>query len=273
MENRLYRRLPEPFAPASQRRIIAKLSECCVGADQVAHFVCGADPHPSVLQQALDASPDLAGLSLQRLAPDRWRQGLTELPVADVYLLDGILHYLSSTEINALIARLRKAAPRGARIVVLEPVCFPGNRPDDRDEVILKSIMDLVHAPARAIERDNIVVSPATRETQALLAKRWWGELPCGPAPLQRPFIGDELSRRMAQNFEIRSDEIVQVVIAHELGKELLLLADDEPQLARRLAAELLPALDELEPSLLGRQLLPDLSWYVSMLVAVVGLN
>lgn len=265
LEHRLYRLLPEPFGPKSQRRIIAKMVECGAGAAAVVHFVCGTGCGPSVLQMALGA----AGASVQQVPVDRWREGHDDLPAADVYLLHGILCYLSSTEIEALIARLKKAAPTGARIVVVEPVCYPGHRPDALDAAIVKSIAALADTPVRAARRNAIDDSPGTLETRALLAKRWWGELPSGPTPLQRPFVDDELARCLARDFEIRSNEVVQAVIGHELGRELLLLDDEASPLAHRLAAELVPALDELEAALLARKPLPDVSWYLSMLVAV----
>ncbi len=266
LEQRLFRWLPDAFAPASQRRMFARLLDHVRGAAELVHFVTDAGDAPSPLQAAIGAA---AGPTVRPLAIDAWRDGREQLPSAGAYLLHGALSALSSNEITALLARLDDAAPAGARIVVIEPVCFPGHVPDATARRLAASIADLVQTPGRVARREAVEFSPATREIRALLAKRWWGELPCGPAPLQRPFVGDELAHRLAQSFVLGPPETLQSTSAPELGAELLLLSDDAPALAQRLAGELLPALDELERALLARASLPDVSWYAALHLVV----
>jgi hypothetical protein len=52
------------------------------------------------------------------------------VPTGDAYLLSGILHDWDDEHAAAILATIRAAAPRGARVLVMESVIPPGNEPN-----------------------------------------------------------------------------------------------------------------------------------------------
>jgi hypothetical protein len=54
------------------------------------------------------------------------------------------------------------------------------------------------------------------------------------------------------------------------MGGELTMLAEDDPELARALAPELLQRVDQLEQDLIAQDPLPDTGWYMQMITAQV---
>ena len=181
------------------------------------------------------------------------------------------LYHLPAADIKALLDEVREQARPGASIVLIEPVCFPGNEPDAKDRVVVAALDDLAREAAhKVIDRAPAPVRSRIDEARAAAASRWWGERPRGPSPLEQPFVGHELEQVLRQlQFRFESCEVVESMReASALLAELRLLAEWNVEEAASIARDVLPRHDVLERALLGFPTLPDTSWYLTLCVA-----
>ena len=269
LEGRFFRLAPAAFAPRSQHRYLQKTFERIEGCAELVYLGCDSGA-TAQMREALVALAAPAPVEVLEVDCLEVIAGRKRLPDAGVYIFHGVLHYLSSFDILALLVHLRHQGRAGARIIVLEPVCFPDQPPGIPEGSLAEAIAEIAKMPADRLVEGRTSMSPSTAELRSVLDGRWWGEIPCGPAPLERPFVDDELPKLFAQHVEVSSYEVVQVMAAQELARELSFVALDDPEAARQMAVELLPRLDDLERAVLDRSPLPDISWYLAMLTAVV---
>jgi SAM-dependent methyltransferase len=282
LESRYTWVLPPAFEPPARRRYVDAIAAHLQGCDHVIDYGCGNGWLTRMLRQRLQAQVcgvDMAPtqIALARAHPDsggidfRVCNGAGDLPAADGYVFHGVLHHLSGAEIDELLVQLRRVARPGARAVIVEPVCFPGHAPDAKDRALSDTIAELLAEPAAAAQRAGVTPSPRIAELRRRAAERWWGVLPYGPSPLEKPFEHDELALLLAGDFDVQRHSVVQYLGGVQaLGGELALLAEDAPDLAARLAAELVPQVDALERALLRLPRLPDTAWYLALLTLML---
>jgi len=196
----------------------------------------------------------------------RWKR----LPRADAYVFHRALHHLASADIKALLDDVREQARPGAVIVLIEPVCFPGNEPDAKDRALVEAMDSLVRDGAQTVsDRAPAHVRAQIDEARAASAGRWWGDKPRGPSPLEQPFVHQELEQMLRQHFRFESCEVVESLReTSALRAELRLLSDWDAQEAASIARDFLPRLDVLERTLLSFRTLPDTSWYLKVCTA-----
>ena len=170
-----------------------------------------------------------------------------------------------------LFRSVRAVAPRGARLVFVEPVCFPGNAPDARDKVLLDVIEDVVKEPFREAEARGVGIVPAVQQARDEAETRWWGAEPYGPSPMEKPFERDELALLLGQWFDCNTAQLVQFLPASQaLAGELAMLRDCDQALADALAPGLMAQMDALERVVLRLPRQPDAGWYMQMIEARV---
>lgn len=283
LEDRYFWVLPDAVQPPARTRYLARVAEYLRGCKQVVDYGCGSgwlartvatqtqaevvglDFSQAQIELARQAHAGIAGLSFETI------HGPAELPRADAYIFHGLLHHLPGDEIDELVANVAARAAPGARIVVVEPTCFPGQNPDARDRALLDEIDAVVAAPAAALAARGIPEVEAIARIRAESAARWWGELPYGPSPMERPFERDELARYLGTKFRVLSSEPVQFLPASQaLAGELAMLAETAPGLAAEIGPELQRRVDALERVLLRFPTPPDSGWYMNMLTAQV---
>lgn len=275
--------LPAEFQPLPRERYLQEISTWLGAPAQVVDYGCGNGWVSRALARrmgcrflGLDFSA--SQIALARAASTQFPQvgfdiigGPEDIPAADSYILHGVLHHLPGNEVFGVLERIARVAPRGARIAVVEPVCFPGNAPDETDRSLLSTIESIVQAPARALRESGGEPGPTAQKIREEAAARWWGELPYGPSPMERPFDRDELNVALAQYFQLEVTKPVQFLGASQaLAIELTLLALDAPDLARRIQPELQAAMDLLEGAILKFARPPDSGWYMVMTIARV---
>lgn len=276
--------LPQEFQPLARARYLRRAAEFLRGAPRIVDYGCGngwiarqlADLLPARIT-GLDFSP--AQIALARSAGTgqdaridfQTIDGPRALPPAEGYVFHGVLHHLPAAEIHDLLEQVQRLAPSGARLVFVEPTCFPKNEPTEAQQALLARIAQVIEEPAQALERSGRQPGPRIRQLRDTADERWWGTLPYGPSPLERPFLGDELQRSVAHYCEVKDTRVVQYLPASQaMGGELTMLAEDDPELARVLAPELLQRVDQLEQDLIAQDPLPDTGWYMQMITAQV---
>lgn len=284
IEERFYWVLPPDLQPLARRRYVQRIADFLHDAVHVIDYGCGNGWIARALARrvrarvtGLDFSPAQIALARATEVPAGARidfqslAGPQDLPVADAYLFHGVLHHLPAAEIHDLMNQVQRLAPRGARLVFVEPACFTGQPVGDAQRALLDRIQVQVEEPAAALRRLGRVPSATVQRLREISSERWWGEQPCGPSPLERPFTGTELGTVVAHYFEPPELAVVQYLPASlAVASELAMLAEDAPELARSIAPALLGQVDELEGLLLASTPLPDSGWYLQMLTATV---
>jgi SAM-dependent methyltransferase len=275
--------LPPRLQPLARGRYLNKVAEAFAGCRHVVDFGCGNGWIARELASRVGCS--ITGLDFSEPQIALARAGGTAggridfrvidsvdaLPRADGYLLHGVLHHLSITEIADLLSALSMRGSDGARVVVVEPVRFCGHEPTTEQRRTLERATALVAEVARRRDEAGVIESAETRAIRGRLAQRWWGKDPYGPSPLEKPFENGELAELLKQYFYVRDHSLVQLLDASQvLAGELALLDRDAPDLAARLARELFPAADAVEREILAWASRPDLGWYMVMATADV---
>ena len=196
----------------------------------------------------------------------RWKR----IPRADAYVFDRALYHLATADIKAVLEEVREQARPGATIVLIEPVCFPGNEPDAKDRALAQAMDDLVQEAAQRIgDRAPEPVRARIAEARAVAESRWWGERPRGPSPLEQPFVHRELEQLSRQHFRFQSCQAMQSMReTSALVADLSLLFEWNAEEATSIARDFFPRLDVLERTLLSFPTLPDTSWYLMVCVA-----
>ena len=193
----------------------------------------------------------------------RWKR----LPAADAYVFDRALYHLAAADIKALLDSAREQARPGALVVLIEPVCFPGNEPDAKDRAVVQAMDHLVSECAQTVnDRAPESMRAWIAEVRMASAGRWWGEKPRGPSPLEQPFVHQELQQMVRRHFRFRGCEAVESLReTSALLAELRLLCEWNADEAASIARDFLPRLDMLERTLLSFPTLPDTSWYLTV--------
>lgn len=273
----------DSWQPPARLRYIGRMAEIFAGCSHVVDYGCGSGWLARTLADrmqrpvtGIDFSAEQIGLAAQRHADCPWTlfapiTGPADLPRAPGYVFHGLLHHLSIAEIQQLLDRVRAIAPRGARLVFVEPVCFPGNAPDARDKVLLDVIEDVVKEPFREAEARGVGIVPAVQQARDEAETRWWGAEPYGPSPMEKPFERDELALLLGQWFDCNTAQLVQFLPASQaLAGELAMLRDCDQALADALAPGLMAQMDALERVVLRLPRQPDAGWYMQMIEARV---
>lgn len=284
IEEHFYWVLPADFQPRARQRYMQRAADFLHGAKHVIDYGCGNGWITRKLGEllrtkvtGLDFSATQIALARSTPAP----QGVTidfqivdgpqSLPAADAYVFHGVLHHLPASEIHDLMEQVQRLAPSGARLVFVEPTCFPKLEPTEEQQALLDRINALIQEPAAALLRAGRHPGAHVQHVRDTADERWWGELPYGPSPLERPFLGDELSKVISHYFDLHDTAVVQYLPASQaVAGELTLLAEDAPDLAHAIAPDLLLRVDELEQTLIGLDSLPDTGWYMQLLTATV---
>jgi hypothetical protein len=151
-------------------------------------------------------------------------------------------------------------------------MCFPGHEPGDRDRVLAAVMEELVQEPWKVAGQRGVQAPPAVRKARAQADSRWWGKAPHGPAPMEKPFEGDELGRLVATFFDASPVELVQYLPASQaLAAELAMLNDASPELVEEIAPSLMTQMDALERAWLRMPKPADLGWYMGFIEARVS--
>lgn len=282
-EERYFWGITDSWQPLARTRYIDRMAASLAGCSHVVDYGCGSGWMSRALAERMqrpvtgvDFSAEQIALAAQANADCPWTLFATiggpgDLPPAPGYVFHGLLHHLSEEEIHELLQRVAALAPRGARLVFVEPVCYPEQTPDVRDTVLLKCIEELVNEPWRVAEAQGVAVSQAVQAVRDERDGRWWGDVPHGPSPMEKPFEHRELDDLLGRWFTVDASTPVQFLPASQgLAVELAMLRDCDADLADRLAAELMPRVDALESALLRMPRLPDSGWYMRMLEARV---
>lgn len=276
--------LPEVFQPLPRERYMQRIADALGDPELVVDYGCGDGWISRALAKRM--SSRFLGLDLSAaqivLARDASRQfprldfrvvaGPEVIPSANTYILHGVLHHLPADEIFRLLERIKDVAPDGAALVVVEPVWFPGNSPDQTDKNLLSAMKHIVEEPARALRAQGRSPGPEVERFRRDAGERWWGEPPYGPSPMEKPFEHDELNAVLERYFAIEYTQPVQFLPAsQDLATELALLAEDAPDLARAIQPQLQGPMDLLESALLKFSRLPDIGWYMTLTMARIG--
>lgn len=196
IEERFYWVLPPDLQPLARRRYVQRIADFLHDAVHVIDYGCGNGWIARALARrvrarvtGLDFSPAQIALARATEVPAGARidfqslAGPQDLPVADAYLFHGVLHHLPAAEIHDLMNQVQRLAPRGARLVFVEPACFTGQPVGDAQRALLDRIQVQVEEPAAALRRLGRVPSATVQRLRGISSERWWGEQPCGPSP------------------------------------------------------------------------------------------
>ncbi len=282
-EERYFWGLTDSWQPPARVRYIDRMAAYLADCQHVVDYGCGsgwmtrgvADRMQRPVT-GIDFSPEQIALAAQANADCPWTlfmaiTGVEQLPPAQGYVFHGVMHHLSQHEIHHLLERLSRLAPRGARMVFVEPVCYPGNKPDERDRVLLDAIEEIVTEPWRVAREQGVALVPSVQAARQRQDERWWGAAPHGPSPMEKPFEGRELDDLLSSYFDTQPGESVQYLPASQgLASELALLRDCNADLADTLATQLMPQVDALERVLMRMPRLPDSGWFLRMVQARV---
>ena len=282
-EERYFWGLTHSWQPLARMRYIDRIASRLADCAHIVDYGCGSGWLARALADrtqrpvtGVDFSPEQIALAGRANADCPWTlfatiTGPADLPPAPAYVFHGVLHHLSEHEIHELLARVAGTGVRGAKLVFVEPVCYPGHAPDARDRVLTDLIDELVKEPFRIAERQGVQLTDDVRRARDEGESRWWGDSPHGPSPMEKPFEGEELDQLLGRYFDAEHGEIVQYLPASQaLGGELALLTDCAPELADSLAASLMTQVDALERALLRMPSPPDSGWYMRMVEARV---
>lgn len=282
-EERYFWGVTHSWQPLARLRYIDRMAALFADCAHVVDYGCGSGWLARALADRMqrpvtgvDFSAAQIALASESNADCPWTlfatiTGPADLPPAPGYVFHGLLHHLSEQEIHDLLARVTALAPRGARVVFVEPVCYPGQVPDVRDTVLLQAIDELVNEPWRIAEARGLPVTEAVRAARDERDGRWWGDAPHGPSPMEKPFEHRELDELLGRYFAVESSTPVQYLPASQgLAVELAMLRDCDADLADQLAGELMPQVDALERVLLRLPRLPDTGWYMRLVEARV---
>jgi SAM-dependent methyltransferase len=283
IEERYFWGLQHSWQPPARERYLASMAKLLTGSRHLVDYGCGDGwlartiaQHIRIPVTGVDFSEEQVALANAANGNNPWTlfaqiDQVDDLPIVDGYIFHGVLHHLTAAEIHDLLERVATRCQSGSRVVLVEPCCFPGHEPDERDRVLLDSIDELAREPARAATDAGYAEPEEIRTVRTTGDGRWWGELPYGPSPMERPFEREELSALAHHYFEVNEDSLVQFLPASQgLAGQLALVAEYAPQLAQALALPLLQQMDALERVLLRMPKPPDSGWYMTLISAKV---
>jgi SAM-dependent methyltransferase len=275
--------LPDAFQPLPRLRYLREIGQWLQNAASVVDYGCGNGWLARMLRANLSARVvgvdfSEAQINLARQASQGLDQlqfevirGTHELPPADAYVFHGVLHHMAADDIHAVLEGVSRRAARGSRLVFVEPMCQPGHTPDETDRALLDEMQRVFQGPTEALAIAGRTQSERVHTLRADAERRWWGEAPYGPSPMERPFLPNELEAVVGHYFEYLGSRPVQFLSASQaLSIELTLLAEDDPALAASIQPELQRRMDVLERALLKFPKLPDAGWYMQMITARV---
>lgn len=182
----------------------------------------------------------------------------------DLVIMHAFLHHLSVTEIERVVASASRLLSPTGRLIVFEPVRYPGEPMAERGRRLIDRINWLRGLPGRGMRRGFRSQSAAEQAVRALLREREVGIPPFGPAPKEIPFDPGEIQRLMAPMFTVSAWKRC-LCVSHEAAKELLLLRLSHPWRAQMLMWPLLWLVRRLERELLSLEKLPPLPWVFEM--------
>ena len=136
--------LPTEFQPLARERYLQRAAGFLDGAGRIVDYGCGNGWIARKLGHllparitGLDFSPAQIALARAASAGQDARidfqtiDGPRALPPAEGYVFHGVLHHLPASEIHDLLEQVQRLAPSGARLVFVEPTCFPKNEPTE----------------------------------------------------------------------------------------------------------------------------------------------
>lgn len=182
----------------------------------------------------------------------------------DLILMHAFLHHLSVAEIERVVAHTEEFLSERGRLIVFEPVRYPGDPEAERGRRLVERINWLRGVPGRGMRRGFRSLSTRERDVRALLSEREVGVPPFGPAPKETPFDPGEIQRLMGPAFTLSAWKRC-LCVSHEVAKELLLLRLSHPWRARVLMWPVLWLTRRLERELLSLERLPPLPWVFEM--------
>jgi SAM-dependent methyltransferase len=283
-EERYFWGLAGSWQPLARARYLDAMARALVDARHVVEYGCGNGWVARAIADrirrpvtGLDFSPAQIELANASNRDCPWTlflsiEGPRDLPSTDGYVFHGVLHHMAEDEIHQLLGRVAARAPRGARVILAEPVIYPGQHADDGARALYDEIQAMTGEPRRAAERAGFAESPQVAAARRAAGERCWGEPPHGPSPMEKPFEGDEFTRLVAHYFVIEDARIVQYLPASQtIASELALVASYAPEPMAALASCLLREVDALERALLRMPRKPDGGWYLQMICARVS--
>lgn len=279
VEDLYFWRLPDNLQPPSRIRYLEKISKYLANSATIVDYGCGSgwlsrilskniksnficlDFSDAQIKLAKEASHDFKNLEFNKISSP------IDLPKADAYIFHGLLHHLPSNEIDELIFNIKEKAAIGAILIFVEPTCFPGNNPDIKDNILIESIKQLVKSPLTYLIDNNLKECEQILNVRKISEERWWGELPYGPSPMEKPFEEKELPNFLSQYFDLLSDELVQFLPASQaLAGELAMIDESFPEFSSTIFNNLQNQMDCLEQILLKYPNPPDCGWYMNLL-------
>jgi SAM-dependent methyltransferase len=283
VEERYFWGMQHSWQPLARKRYLETMAKLLAGTRHVVDYGCGNGwvariiaEHIQAPVTGVDFSEEQIALANAASGDNPWTlfaqiEDVEELPIADGYILHGVLHHLTAHEIHGLLDRVATRCAAGSKVVLVEPCCFPGHGPDARDRVLLDLIDELVREPARAAAAAGVAEPDEIGAVRAAGDERWWGEIPYGPSPMERPFERDELSALAHHYFDVHEEKLVQFLPASQgLAGQLALVAEYAPDVAQAIATPLLWQMDVLERALLRMPEPPDAGWYMTLVSATV---
>lgn len=279
LEDLYFWRLPDHCQPLARLRYIKTIAEYFKGSKTIVDYGCGSGWLSRMLKKhtaaeiiGVDFSIDQIELAKKTVSSGDFISfqkidGPSELPAADAYLFHGLLHHLPSAEIDEILISLKSKAAPNTKIVMVEPTCFPGNTPDAKDTILLDQIQSIVQTPSRLLKNKGITECQNIQDIREKSIERWWGTLPYGPSPLEKPFEHNELSLYLKNDFNLIRDELVQFLPASQaLSGELAMTSETDFELISDASHDLLSKMDILESIILQYPRPPDAGWYMNLL-------
>lgn len=118
-------------------------------------------------------------------------------------ICSGFLHHLSDVELHNLTTKIKKLDSKKVVIVLCEPVVFPNNQANENVCPLLSGIEGNVNSVDIFAKQLRFVQSNHAKTLEMLSEHRWWGNLPYGPSPKEKPFDVNELSSILGEGYEV----------------------------------------------------------------------
>jgi SAM-dependent methyltransferase len=183
----------------------------------------------------------------------------------DLVVLHAVLHHLATDEIEGILAEVAGALAPGGRLVLFEPVLYPGSPAGSGlADRALRAVERLPMALARRRLRP---LSDEERATRAAVDRRGVGEWPFGPSPKEVPFAPDELAALLAAAGFAVHERTAEMSRAGLVAQELLLAGLSQPRLWRALRAPLLRLAVACDRRTVQRPVPPGDGWVFELLL------
>lgn len=194
---------------------------------------------------------------------------VSDLPTANGYIFHGVLHHMDSSNILKILSIVNEHAESGTKVVIIEPCCFPGVPVTEEQQKTIASINEILSMPQSILHEKGLSVSEKSQTILEQVNSRWWGELPYGPSPMERPFEYEELCRLSDHFFNVISSKLVQYLPASQaLASQIAIHSEYGKQELQDHIGSLLKDMDLLESSILKSLPAPDTGWYMNMTLA-----